>query len=252
MARVNIVQISIKNWSKYQERPDRKNYTWFKFERDFFEDSKIYGLSKDQKLLFIFLLCQRNKSEKNELDILLDLVTVFLSISQEQLINDIGVLKVEDLIEVKSLSVLNPAKAVMTPSLDKIRGDKIREESSGGQNFPNFAPQRIQEFIGIYVKAFKKKYPDGRPTLHGKAQGQIKRFLKDYPFERACDLIQVYFQMEEQWFETKAFDFSTFLENLQKIELALDTGKQVRPQSELESWLKNKLKNGNGKALTPT
>lgn len=83
-------------------------------------------------------------------------------------------------------------------------------------------------FIANYVNAYQLRYGmNARPALSGKVQGQIKRFLSDTPLERACQLAQTYLQMNDAWFVTKAHDFGTFVENLSKIGLALDTGKSA-------------------------
>jgi hypothetical protein len=85
-----------------------------------------------------------------------------------------------------------------------------------------------RRFIATYVNAFRSKYGEQtKPDLSGKVQGEIKRFLKDTPIDRACSLIQVYFQMDDRWFETKNHDFTTFVSNLSKIGVALDTGKSA-------------------------
>ena len=91
-------------------------------------------------------------------------------------------------------------------------------------------PPRVQSEIGFfiarYVKAYQSRYgPKARPSLQGKTQGQIKRFLSETPFDRACNLIEVYCQMDDPWFKKKCHDFSTFVENLNKVSLALDTGR---------------------------
>lgn len=83
----------------------------------------------------------------------------------------------------------------------------------------------IGYFIGVYVAAYQARYGEAaRPDLRGKVQGEIKRFLAEHSLERACDMIQTYCAMSDQWFITKAHDFSTFLANLSKVGLKLDTG----------------------------
>jgi hypothetical protein len=84
-------------------------------------------------------------------------------------------------------------------------------------------------FIGRYVKAYQKRYgPKARPPLEdGKVQGQIKNFVKEFPLERACQLIEIYCGMGDSWFLTKGHDFGTFRENLTKVGLKLDTGVQT-------------------------
>lgn len=103
---------------------------------------------------------------------------------------------------------------------------------------------KIGKFIGVYVKSFQDKYPpkEGgtppRPDLRGKILGQIKRYLDEIPIDRACDLIQAYYQMDDPWFKTKCHDFGTFIENQNKISLALDRGEDgSQPGSHID-WSK--------------
>lgn len=101
---------------------------------------------------------------------------------------------------------------------------------------------KVSFFVGRYVKAYQKKYgKTARPDLRGKVQGQIRAFLKDVPLDRACSLIEVYLQMPDKWFETKCHDFSTFLENQNKIALGLDTGKSNPSRKSVEEILSEEM-----------
>lgn len=179
MARINgVLRISITNWSKYQERPDRKNYTWFKFESDFFRDSKMYGLSKDQKLLFVFLLCQRNRANKDEFDIIIDETRLFMNSEIKELINNLKVLNDNALISIRDLAVIARAKSGVTPSLDKIRLDKIREDKNNGQNEFDLESLYFQ-----YPRKVKKKKGIEKLRLLIKSQEQfdlIKKSILNY------------------------------------------------------------------------
>ena len=85
--------------------------------------------------------------------------------------------------------------------------------------------ERMRVFIGFYITAYQKRYgKQCRPDVGGKAQGIMRAILKDIPTTRACQLIQVYCQMDVKWFVTKAHDIGTFRENLNVIGNALDTG----------------------------
>jgi hypothetical protein len=122
----------------------------------------------------------------------------------------------------------NPLTLTPPLSLDLTK-TKQKKEPSGGQldrqaDLPSM-PTPTQEFIGAYVKAFQSRYPGGRPDLSPKVQGGIKRLLAGMPLDRACAMIQVYLQLDEPWFKTKAYDFGTFEQNLSKVGLALDTGR---------------------------
>lgn len=103
-----------------------------------------------------------------------------------------------------------------------------KKKSLKAADAPNL---QIGRFIATYVKAFQKIYPPEpgkdppRPDLRGKVQGEIKRYLEDVPIDRACEMIQVYCQMDDSWFKTKCYDFTTFVENQNKVSVALNTGR---------------------------
>jgi hypothetical protein len=115
---------------------------------------------------------------------------------------------------------------------------KTRANARQHTSVGSVATEGVGIFISQYVKAYQRRYTQkARPVLSGKVQGQIKRFVAEHPLERACELIQVYLQMPDPWFETKAHDFTTFLENLNKVGLALDTGKQNGTRRGIEEIL---------------
>jgi hypothetical protein len=100
---------------------------------------------------------------------------------------------------------------------------KKKTKNANADAFGDPAPS--QKFISAYVQAYKTKYGTGaRPHLGGRTQGEIKRLLADIPIDRACALIETYCAMRDPWFETKAHDITTFIANLAKVGVALDTG----------------------------
>lgn len=119
----------------------------------------------------------------------------------------------------------------------------VKEYSVGevGRTTPS-DKEKISLFVGAYVKAHEARFKV-RPDLNdGKTRGEISNFAKGQSdIFRACSLIQVYFQMEDRWFETKGWDFGTFKANLQKIALCLDTGKLKPGRTPADEWLEQRL-----------
>lgn len=103
---------------------------------------------------------------------------------------------------------------------------------------------KVAKFVAAYVQAYAKRFPERRPEdlSDGKVRGQIRLFAEQHPdIDRACQLIQVYFQMDQRWFETKGWDFLTFKNNLAVVGQALDSGDGSGSQGLLE-----RLKRMNG------
>jgi len=86
-------------------------------------------------------------------------------------------------------------------------------------------PMHTRQFIASYVTAYQQRYgTECRPVIDGKTIGQMNQLLASVPVDQACNLIQVYCQMEDDWFLKKAHDFTTFTNNLNKVSNALNTG----------------------------
>lgn len=135
--------------------------------------------------------------------------------------------------------LLSPSSFLSSPNSNLIS----QNYSVGDATTAHPADLSVSKFIGIYVKAFQRRFGNkARPDLSPKVQGQIKAFLKGRPIERSCDLIQTYFQMEDKWFQTKAYDFTTFTENIQKISISFDTGQEIKPKDGADEWLEKQSK----------
>jgi hypothetical protein len=120
-----------------------------------------------------------------------------------------------------------PANAGANPPAEKPAGRFSQENRA-----------KAREFAAAYVRAYQVRFPGCRPEdlNDDKVRGQILTWIKNYPLERARQLIQVYFQMDTKWFGTKGYDFTTFRNNLNKIGQALDTGQD--PDGNKVDWAK--------------
>ncbi len=118
------------------------------------------------------------------------------------------------------------ASSLLSPSSSLLSLNSLLPSQGNALSAPSGkAKKPVGLFIGRYVEAYQRRY-GVRPELNdGKIQGQISKFVQAQPLERAMNLIETYLQMDEPWFITKAHDFITFKENLQKVGLALDSGR---------------------------
>ncbi len=56
------IRIQILGWDKYNRaRKDVDHPSWFRFNHDFFNNSKFYDLTLDERLAWIYVLCERSK-----------------------------------------------------------------------------------------------------------------------------------------------------------------------------------------------
>lgn len=123
--------------------------------------------------------------------------------------------------EIQNKESIGPTAVAVADSEKKSVALKSKELAKAEAN------EKAKTFVAAYVKSFQTRFPTSRPEdlQDGKVRGQILNWIASYGnVERACQLIQVYFQMETKWFGTKGYDFMTFRNNLNKIGQALDSG----------------------------
>lgn len=100
---LDLLEVTVPNWKKFNPRADRVNFSWFRMENRFFEDQAIFYLSPEQKLLYLFILCQASKGNRETLKIRISYASAILSHSQESVRNDFFLIAELGLIIIKEL-----------------------------------------------------------------------------------------------------------------------------------------------------
>lgn len=61
------VTVKIINWDKFNPKRDQSTYTWLRLSNNIATDPDLYGLSAAQKFVWIALLCDASKKNKDEI-----------------------------------------------------------------------------------------------------------------------------------------------------------------------------------------
>lgn len=88
----NLVTITVENWKKYNPRPDRDNFTWFRFQNDFYSDPKLFDLESDQRHVLLFCYCELSKKSTGTAVLSLSQIATVLRISVERVHNTLKLL----------------------------------------------------------------------------------------------------------------------------------------------------------------
>lgn len=59
------MHLEVVNWGKYNQRKDVTNPSWFRLNNNIFDGETFFNLTNEERLLFIYVLCQRSKSNKD-------------------------------------------------------------------------------------------------------------------------------------------------------------------------------------------
>lgn len=248
-----MITITIKNFKKHNARQNRKNYNWFKFDSNFFFDQKTCELTHEEKLLFIFLLCIRNKSDIDEISYSENQVMYLLGFEEEEqkkYLNNIASL---GLIELNSSTNVTQSCTKLSQSgrLDKIRLDKIRLDKGVTESSENNDKKEVKE-SGItarvkpvavtleawacYVEQFKLKYKTP-PVRNAILNSQMSNFCKRIPKEQWENIIRFYFSHQNSFYISNAHSVGILLKDCEKLHTEMMSGRYVFTAKNNKSYL---------------
>lgn len=92
-------------------------------------------------------------------------------------------------------------------------------------------PESTHTFIAAYCEAYKPRYKTN-PVMDGVASGTAKRLVKDLGVAKAVALVECYLKMNDSFFIARRHNLMTFAQNLNAVQVFLDTHKTVT-QTEL-------------------
>lgn len=162
------IEIKILNWGKYQQRTSGyKNCWWFSFSNTFFSDSKIWVLDPEEKIGFIYLLCEASKQGKD---------TPFIAFKHAEKCADIKPKKL--LSTIKKLEQLNMVATICT---DAEQGLSNTEQNRTEQNTTKhyfLTDEMIDEFYSNYPKKVQKASGNAKLKKIIKNETDLENFKK--------------------------------------------------------------------------
>lgn len=103
--------------------------------------------------------------------------------------------------------------------------DALPVKAGDRKKFKDLTRKKMQAFISVYAQGWKTKYGGSPEGLRDKAViGKLGHWIESVSEERACELVQVYLQIDYRPFGESMHDLWKFFQNLNRIGVALDTG----------------------------
>lgn len=193
------MKIIINNWEKFNPRKDLKSMPWFRLNADIGYSETLFGLSAEQKWLWIFLLSTCARKMSAEIDVNLDYMQHNTGIKQNIIEKTIQLFEIRGLVRDTTESDRNTNESVpyitnrtnrteqYTPSGDGSGGGPMGDEYKAnviGENWNIFAQE-----VGLS----KVKLPLGKDRVK-----KIIPALKEFP--EADDWINIIGQIEDDPF----------------------------------------------------
>lgn len=166
---MELIEYSINNWEKYNPRTDRKNYTWFRMENNFFTDPCTFSLDAKQKLMLIYLFCEASKKGKAKSILNLTMAANITGCSEKEVGKALQVIE-----SLGFISICHPKDAKRRQKTPK-DGLRTYERTNERTNRAAAFSSDIKTIIEFFNDATGKKY---KPNSK-EASKLITQLLKD-------------------------------------------------------------------------
>lgn len=158
--------IKIINWDKFNPKRAQKTYTWLRLSNDISTDPKLFGLTCEQKYVWIEMLCQASKSNKGEILVNLDQLAHVCQVARKTVELTIQFLKEHNIITTVRGSGRSRSLQKTTPT----RRTNGRTNETDETN-EHFAAPLVFDVEGLY-EIYPRK--EGRQRGVQKLRAEIK------------------------------------------------------------------------------
>lgn len=257
---MGILEIKFLKWHKWQGRGDLKVPWWFKFSNTFFTGPDLSELTNDEKLIFIFMLCETSKQKKRgKLKLSFDMLKFFLKVDENIIfsaldkLSNIGVLSYIRPESVQIMDGICPESGLQI-RLDEIRIEKIREEKKNlnpakGKKEkqeikigkPILAPSLVWESYRI---SYQNKY-NVDPVRNSMVNAQIKQLVNRVGEENAIELVKFYLAHKDSFYSLKLHPIGLCLKDCEGLLTQMRSGVSVTKagfkNQENQNWYKEQM-----------
>lgn len=177
-----MIKIKFKNWDKFQKRKDYKKQWWFALANDYPTDSKFHLFTNDEKLCFVYMLCEASRQDQSgSLSIIPDHYARLWNISAKtivQVIDKIESVQIAYRIRTESVQNLFATEQNITEHNKEYMCDPNESHHASGFAF--------EEIYKIYPKRLGA-------TNKGKGIAKLKRIIKTpEDFQAAMSAVKAY------------------------------------------------------------
>lgn len=165
------MRVIILNWVKIQGRPGVKSPHWFKFKNKFFYDSDFFIFTAQEKLVWLYILCEASLQNKDgEVTVNNEHAVHWLAVGQNVVESCLKKLKQLRIVELKTSRGRYISARNLRTRRDEMREEEKREEEKTHTHDDNVVRVACFDFEKIYQKYPRK---EGKQKGIKTCQGQI-------------------------------------------------------------------------------
>lgn len=251
------MKVEILAWDKFNPRKDVKTASWFRMENSFCTHPDFFDLTNDQKMIWIFLLCEASKKMRSTIKVNPGIMAAILRLETHEVRNTLCILatgddpklKIHDFenskdnstIEsdrkkqsnMKNMSATNrtditnetnertniPGELIALPDSDQINDPKPRIKKTGNQS-------EGSEVWQSYSEAYFQRY-GVQPVRNAKTNTNCADLAKRLGKSEAMRVVRFYLTHNDSWFVKRSHMISDCLSSAESLHTQMLTDNRV-------------------------
>lgn len=125
-----VIKITVLNWDKYNPKRDQKSYTWLRLDNMILTDPDLWGMTAEQKFVWIGILAECSKKNLDTIDLNLEWLNDQTKVAIESIYELIGFLSVK---HIKVHDNIRPNRAAPESVTDESRQNSTPTDETDGR-----------------------------------------------------------------------------------------------------------------------
>lgn len=163
---MDIIEIEICNWEKYNPRSDRAHHSWLRLENSFFYNQDLFKMTDSQRLLFIFLLCEASRAGAGTVRIDLEFAAMIRKTTIAKISDDLQTLTSSGVLRLPSGNQVVTDRHTTNDTNETRRNERTNEvlPLAHKRSRPYVVQseeafrENLGEFIGPWVTLYSEEY----------------------------------------------------------------------------------------------
>lgn len=226
------IEIEIVNWEKYNPKRDQKTYTWLRLDNGIITDPDLFGLSAEQKMIWVALLCEASKKNAARIRVNMGWLEKNLDTKHAKILETLAHLQLKPMIIVVTAGYdrpLPPASAVTTPTNERTNDTDVTNERTVQVSKGTTAakePSKTGPVWEKYKKAFEGRYGEP-PPWNAKTAGQLKQLIARISQAEAPEVAAFYLTHTDAKYARAMHPVGLLLMDAEKLRTEWATGRRV-------------------------
>lgn len=225
----DVVMVEILNWERYNPKRDQSSYSWLRLNNDIATDPDLFGLTAEQKFVWVCILCQASRDNKSIIRVNVAFIEHLTGVNRDAIEATLEFLEQKPVIRIQEVA-RPPATAgdrarprvVASATPTNVRDERTYERTNvctepikkipkkrnpKPQQSDAVASSPVTQLKESFFEAYRNEFGREYPGWGAKENVQAAAWLRSVSFDKARELSKLFVQWNDPWVTQRGHAF---------------------------------------------